>query len=347
MPSPTVDIIVPVWNSIFETRACLSSILAHSPDSRLIVVDNGSNRETQIMLEEFSEPLGDKALFLTSERNLGLVPAINLGLKRSDREYAVIVRPHVTVVKGWLAGLTAAAAPSDMGIVSPLFTGDSPMSLRQPAAKSQQTETFSVSFNTLLLKKEMALFPEGFDEDMDGGEWCLRDFIRRACTKGFHTSFTRTSLVLCGKEAVFGSDKRRREQSLASGEKYRERWGDSRHYTLYFGKNATTDLLQEAVELLICGARVGNRFTLLLHRQQATLFDKQGWSCLHTSIEIVKLSLLLPQRDLVQNVAAINLKEPETIFVKGMETVSFPGVDAAIEFSMLAHEIKKNRSGHD
>ena len=95
MTTPSVDIIVPVWNTPFETRACLASILTYSPEARLIIIDNGSSRETELMLEEFSEPLGEQALFITTERNIGLVPAINRGLASSDRDFAVIVRPQV------------------------------------------------------------------------------------------------------------------------------------------------------------------------------------------------------------------------------------------------------------
>ena len=109
MNSPTVDIIVPVWNNHFETRACLAAILTHSPEARLIIVDNGSSRETELMLEEFSEPLGERGLFIKSERNIGLVPAINMGLARSDSDFAVIVRPQVLVNAGWLATLLSEA----------------------------------------------------------------------------------------------------------------------------------------------------------------------------------------------------------------------------------------------
>jgi hypothetical protein len=63
MKSPTVDIIVPVWNSPFETRACLAAILKYSPEARLIIVDSGGNRETELFWE-FSEPLGERGLFI-------------------------------------------------------------------------------------------------------------------------------------------------------------------------------------------------------------------------------------------------------------------------------------------
>lgn len=80
MISPTIDILVPVWNNPFETRACLAAILAHSPGARLIIVDNGSSRETELMLEEFSESLGDQGLFIKSLKTSALLRLLILAL---------------------------------------------------------------------------------------------------------------------------------------------------------------------------------------------------------------------------------------------------------------------------
>jgi hypothetical protein len=187
----------------------------------------------------------------------------------------------------------------------------------------------------------MVLWPDGFDEEMDGGEWCLEDFIRRAWTKGFHTSITRSSQVICGKETIFGSEKRRQEQLLTSRCKYQEQWGVNRHYTVYFGKDAAVETLQDALETIVHGARQGNRFSLLLHRQQNILCIKKGWNFLHTGIEMIKLSALLPQRDFIRKIKDIKAKEPETILVRGTENSIYPSVDTTVSFSLLAEDIKK------
>jgi hypothetical protein len=202
-------------------------------------------------------------------------------------------------------------------------------------------ETFNISFNALLLKRGMALWPDGFDDEMDGGEWCLKDFIRRAGDKGFHTSLTRASEVICGKETIFGSENRRREQFLASQDKYQERWGVNRHYTVYFGKDAALESLQDALEKIICRARQGNRFSLLLHRQQNILSIKNGWNSLHTGIEMIKLSPLLTQKDFIRKMKEIKIKEPETILVRGGEDITFPSADTTISFSSLTEDIKE------
>src|SRR5450631_2568804 len=149
MKTPSADIIVPVWNNLFETRACLAAILAHSPEVRLIIVDNGSDRQTQLMLEEFSESLGDQGLFISSERNVGLVRAINMGLARSDSDFAVIVRPHVLVKPGWLEPLLEAAGD---GMASPLFRGGGAPLLPPLPRDCSLMETRSISFSVLALK---------------------------------------------------------------------------------------------------------------------------------------------------------------------------------------------------
>src|ERR1039457_6729161 len=166
MKTPNTDIIVPICNNLFEPRACLAAILAHSPDTRLIIVDNGSNRQTQLMLEEFSESLGDHGLFISSERNVGLVRAINMGLASSDSDFAVIVRPHVLVKPGWLGGLLEAAKG---GIASPLFCGSGAPATLPLTRDCSLMETCSISFSVLALKGEMHALIGGFDEHLDGG----------------------------------------------------------------------------------------------------------------------------------------------------------------------------------
>ncbi|MGE3549028.1 MAG: glycosyltransferase family 2 protein, partial [Geobacter sp.] len=60
MTTPTIDIIIPVWNQPFETRACLVSILNTADSARLIIINNGCDRDTELLLEEFCEPLGNR-----------------------------------------------------------------------------------------------------------------------------------------------------------------------------------------------------------------------------------------------------------------------------------------------
>jgi hypothetical protein len=346
MTTPSVDIIIPVWNSPFETRACLASILHHSPEARLIVVDNGSSRETELMLEEFSEPLGEHGLFIKSERNLGMVPAINIGLARSDSDVAVILRPHAQVTTDSISGLVQAAQTPHTGIVSPLFGGSGAPLLPPITPGGTLMETFRVSFAALALRKEMHRQLGGFDEGLDGGEWCLKDYVRRAWKWGYHSCVTSRSHVVCGKETVFGSNVRRFQQGQLSSSAYRERWGIGRHYVIYFGRS-TAASLSDTMETITQGARQGHRFTLLLHRRQAADFQRMGWHVRHTGIELQRISPLMPQRDLLRRLTTLRAGIPDIIPVRGVTGIDFPGLDAAIPFDEVAAMIGAARTGDD
>lgn len=342
MTTPTIDIIVPVWNSPFETRACLAAILRNSPDARMIIVDNGSGRDTELMLEEFSDPLGENGLFIKSERNIGLVPAINKGLARSDGDLAIIVRPHVLVTPGWLEALQDAARDEQVGIVSPVFSGSgaSPRLAVNDRHNCSSLDTFTASFSCLLLKAEMRMQIGAFDEGLDSGEWCLTDYIRRAWNMGYRTCATSRSHLVCGPEPVFGSDERRQSLARISRERYLEQWGISRHYCIYFGSDTDAGALADAMETILEGARRGHRFTLLLHHRQTSEFRRCGWNCLHTGIEQTRLSIFMPQRDLVRKIGALREAAPEMIMVRWENDASAAGMEMAIPFSGVAAAIR-------
>lgn len=335
MYKPTVDIVVPVWNNPFETRACLAAIIAHSPDARLIVVDNGSSRETELMLEEFSEPTGERGLFLKTERNIGLVPAINMGLARSDSDFAVIVRPQVMVHDGWLTTLLEVAEVTGVGILSPLFTGGGAPPLPGLVSGCTLMESCTVSFATLLLRREMLILIGSFDERLDGGEWCLTEYVRRASANDYATGITSRCMLTCDAEPLFGSAGRRIEMEQSSRLAYLAAWGERRHYLVYFGKEADAAGLSSAIDTILKAARQGHRFTLLLYRSQHTDFRRKGWNGLHTGIELVSISLLFTKRDLARKIRLFLDKSPDLLAVRGTAGLQFPLIDTAISMDDL------------
>lgn len=324
MTSPTIDILVPVWNNPFETRACLAAILLYSPKARLIIVDNGSSRETELMLEEFSESLGDQGLFIKSEKNIGLVAAINLGLARSDSDYTIIVRPNVLVQSGWIEPLVSAAESTGAGIVSPIFKGADSPNLPNLVHGCTIMECCTVSFATLLLRTEMRIISGLFDERLDGDKWCLLEFVRRAASFGYHTCITSETHLSCFAGQQFGSAQRRKEMEESSRRFYLSKWGTARHYCIYFGKKADTPSLADALTTILEIARQGHRFTLLLHRHQYSAFKKIGWNGLHTGIELLRISFFFPLKDLQNKITALQAVSPDLIAVRGNSDVTFP-----------------------
>lgn len=339
MISPTIDILVPVWNNPFEVRACLAALLAHSAGARLIVVDNGSSRDTELMLEEFSESLGDQGLFIKSERNIGLVAAINLGLARSDSDYTVVVRPHVSVQAGWLDALMSAAEATGAGIVSPQFSGAAAPNLPGLAPGCTTMESCTVSFSALLLRTEMRMVVGVFDEHLDGNEWCLKEYVRRAADHGYRACIAVRPRLSCSAGQQFGSAQRRNEMMQNSRSAYISRWGALCHYCVYFGPEADSGSLGDSVTAILDGARQGHRFTLLLHRRQYSDFRKTGWNGLHSGIDLQRLSFLFPLRDLQRKITALREASPDLLTVRGCSGINFPGVDTAISQEELLSSI--------
>ncbi len=314
MRTPTVDIIIPVWNNPFETRNCLAAIRNYSPDARLIVVDNASNRETELMLEEFSEPLDDAALFMKSEKNVGLVKSINMGLALSDSDFAVIVRPHVLVTPDWLDELIDAAK---LGMSCPICLGNNSNNTPRPVKGISRMETSGISFSVLALSKDMRNEIGDFDEDMDGGAWCLADYVKRAATHGYKVFVSSGSKVSVGQATVYGSDERIAEITKNSFSMFQNRWGARKHFAVYFGRIVDIEALQKCVDILLNVARHGHCVTLLLHRKQNSIFIRSGWNYLHTSIELCPISGLFAKRDLHKKLGVLKIKYPEIVTVEG------------------------------
>lgn len=329
MYTPTVDIVVPVWNNPFDTRACLAAILEHSPNARLIIVANGSSRETELMLEEFSEPLGERALFLLSEKNLGLIPAINRGLTRSDSDVTIILRPNVLVNHGWLDALLEAKKGEAAGIITPLFHGDGSPAITPPVKGCSLQETFSISFSTLLLSGEMRMIIGSFDENLDGGTCCLSDYMARAEKSGYRVYCTSHANLLCKADNFFGSLERRQIIAAQSMEKISKRWGDRKNWCLYSGKDTENDELNRIVDVLLKEARRGNRALILLHGKQYNEAIKRGWHGLHTGLILQKLSFFSWESDVIGKFNQLCTIEPQTVPIRGSRTLPFPGLTDA------------------
>jgi hypothetical protein len=282
------------------------------------------------MLEEFSESLGDQGLFIKSERNIGLIAAINLGLARSDSDYTVIVRPHVSVQAGWLEALVSAAETTGAGIVSPLFSGADAPDLPKLAPGCTIMESCAVSLAALLVRTEMRMVAGSFDDQLDGDEWCLREYVRRVAAQGYRTCITGGIRLSCSAGQQFGSAQRRSEMIQNSRTSYLSRWGVARHYCVYFGKETDSVSLEDTVSAILDAARQGHRFSLLLHRRQYSDFRKMGWNGLHTGIDLQRIALLFPQKDIQRKIAALRSASPDLMAVRGTSGIPFPGVDTAL-----------------
>lgn len=337
MTTPSLDIILPVWNSPAETRSCLVSLLpCIESGARLLLINNGCNRETELLLEEFSDPLGTQAVYMTMERNIGFVPAVNHGLRRSDADWALVLRPSVVLHGNCCDWFAHGSAAAEAGILTPAFTSLHPVPPGFERTPFAIMETNGISFDLLCLSRTLREAIGGFDEGLDGGAWCLEDYRQRARSAGFRTCLVGSLSLCAGPLTLFGSEERRRSHEELSRIYCRNRWGLRRHAALYLPGSIDTALQGPLTERALAAARRGHRVHLFLHRRQYREAVQSGYHLLHTDIRLHKLPLLAPRRSLARQVAALAAGHPDLMILEGVDGIPVPGYDDALPAAVLA-----------
>ena len=337
MSIPGIDIIVPVWNRPVETRACLVNLVNYSPGARLILLNNGSDRETESLLEEFAESLDDRALLISTGVNLGFVRAVNRGLARSEADFAAVVKNSSLVSEGWLDPLvTLARTRPEAGIVVPrLVPGPVKRGAHGAASSLSITEISCGDFAAMLIRRGMYEQIGGFDEGMDGGTWCLKDYVRRALRAGFLTYAAEGAPVFYGEDPPLGSLVRREETLGRSIATYNERWGEERSFCVYFPKGADSAAARRSFDVMLSGARQGCSFTVLVSPGTFQELVKAGCGNLHRDIRVEKLPRLFPEGSVKKRIETLRAATPGLVPVSGIEGMPFPGDDAAFSFAEL------------
>ncbi len=112
-PAGAVDVIVPVYKGLEETRACLESVWAATPRHpfRLLVINDASPEP------ELTEWLREAAqthpmTLLENPDNLGFVGTVNRGMAYAENADVVLLNSDAEVTNDWLDRLIAAAYQS-------------------------------------------------------------------------------------------------------------------------------------------------------------------------------------------------------------------------------------------
>jgi glycosyltransferase involved in cell wall biosynthesis len=335
------DIVVPVWNDPVATRNCLVSLAEYSPRARFILVDNGSDRETERLLQEFAEFLDNRALLMRSDQNLGFVQAANRGLTRSDAQWLVLVRNTSVVADNWLAPLVAFGCEhADAGIIVPrLVSILSGHERRFGSGAGIPVETDHGSFAAMLIRRDLFERIGGFDDRLDSGVWCLKDYSRRAWQAGYRTCSVPAGMVAFREATPLGSLSRREEARVRSQSHYLERWGEEISFCVYNPKGTGDAIFSEQWDLLLRGARQGHRFEVILpaglRKETGKAFPFPG----HENVRWHAYPAFFSTRWLDKEVARLRSSAPGTIFVRGRGCEVFPQVPESMSFAELERRI--------
>lgn len=340
MKHTAIDIVVPVWNRPVETRNCLVNLINYSPDARLIMVDNGSDRETEKMLQEFSEGLDERAFLLRNDVNQGLVKALNRGLEKGEAEFLLIVKNTSEVGPGWLEPLvTFAGERRDAGLIVPRLVLKGTGKVKEKVGNA--CEVSQGSFAAMLIRKSLYDTVGGLDEEMDGGNWCLRDYSRKACRAGYLTFHVPGPAVLYEEDVQLGSETRRRENLQKTITEFRHRWGQDATYCLLIPNGADPAVVRSRIETLLPASRRDSFFHVIVPSRLYKELLSSGHCSLHENIAIEPLPFFHTAGAIRKAASRIVAAKPETVVVAGIDGMSYTGDGPLLPFAELETRIRR------
>ena len=110
-PQHPVDIIVPVYRGLADTRLCIDSVLASTNQSawRLVVI-NDASPEPEVTAWLRERAAQDSRITLLENRdNLGFVGTVNRGMALSDSNDVLLLNSDTEVANNWLDRIRSAA----------------------------------------------------------------------------------------------------------------------------------------------------------------------------------------------------------------------------------------------
>ena len=117
-----INIVVPVYNQLDLTRACLTSVLCTIDRSvvDIVVIDDAS---TDRALQTYLRGLHDceEIILITNSRNKGFTRSVNLGMAHNAGRDVILLNTDTIVYRDWVERLHRAACSDErIGTVNPL-----------------------------------------------------------------------------------------------------------------------------------------------------------------------------------------------------------------------------------
>ena len=225
-----IDIIIPVYRGIAETRACIDSVLTatNNQPAEFVVVDDASP-EPEIRAYLADLAANGRISLLTNEANLGFVATCNRGMQLHAERDVVLLNSDTVVPDGWLDRMVAcASAAPRTASVTPFSNNGTLCSYPRIAVSNElapdlHLRELDAMFATVnagryveiptgvgfcMLMKRTAIVAVGiFDAEAFGrgygeeNDWCLR-----AAEQGFAHQLCGDVFVYHQGEVSFGGD---------------------------------------------------------------------------------------------------------------------------------------------
>jgi GT2 family glycosyltransferase len=224
-----ISIIMPVYNAVDMTKACIESIYRETRNTafEVLVIDNASKDGTTKWLNTERQKHSNIKVF-RMPKNIGFGPAVNFGLRKSKGKFIVILNNDTMVAPGWLENLLLVMdADETIGIVSPVtnYVGEGPqidelaLSLEpDPVAIAQYARSISTRddiiyesnrlvFFCVLVRRELVDLIGYLDEIYERGNFEDDDYCLRARMVGYRLAISRSAFVYHHGTATFKSNR--------------------------------------------------------------------------------------------------------------------------------------------
>ena len=238
VPASMVDIIVPVYRGLNETRLCLESVLASTCSTpwRLVVI-NDASPEPELHAWLRDQALRDARItLLENATNLGFVGTVNRGMALAEGHDVLLLNSDTEVASDWLDRLRAAAySAPDVATATPFsnnaticsyprFCSDNPLpsgfdTARMDALCAQTNAGAVLDIPTgvgfcMYIRRDCLAQVGLFDMESFGkGYGEENDFCQRAAQSGWRNLHALDTFVRHTGGTSFGDSKNAREQA--------------------------------------------------------------------------------------------------------------------------------------
>jgi GT2 family glycosyltransferase len=197
VPSSEVrcDLVIPVYDALRSTRACLASVRRFAPPwARVVVVNDASGPETTAFLRA-----QESVVLLENEENVGFVKTANRGLLFSDAPWVCLLNSDTLLTEGALERMVAGCErDSAIGLATPLSNGAVNLSVKLPegedvfsfgrrvgrTSRARYPDAVTVVGFCLLVKRDLIASLGVFDEIFGRGYCEETDLHYRARAAG-------------------------------------------------------------------------------------------------------------------------------------------------------------------
>jgi len=208
-----VSIVVPNYNQLKYTKQFVESVYTNSNNPfELIIVDNGSDKETAEYLKELEKK--DEVKIIFNKINQGFPIAVNQGIAIANGQYILIANNDIVVTKNWLGSLLKAINKDEsIGLAGPISNAVSGLQIDKDAKystmdemhkyaeqisiknKNQTLEFPRLAFLCTLIKKEVIEKIGGLDERFSPGNFEDDDFCLRSQLSGYKAVIARDIFI--------------------------------------------------------------------------------------------------------------------------------------------------------